>query len=316
MKRTTFRLTNRQKVKLIAIVIVIVFTVAGAIINEHHGGYLDNILNGENESSLNSVVIGEEISDPKFTYHFIDVGQGDGTLILSEKGSVLIDAGPGDHTLSTVEYIGTLTDTIDIMILTHPHEDHIGAAYEIINTVDVNTVIMPDASSNTATFTKLLDAIEKNGCNVIEAKAGDMYNSGEIQIELFGPVMKDDENLNNVSIFTKITTGEITAMFTGDAEKEAENELLKKYSKDQLDADIFQVGHHGSSTSNSIKLLKAVTPDIAVISCSDDNTYGHPHKETLDNLQEFGINVYRTDTMGSVVITTDGKNIGVSVSYT
>ena len=306
-------LNTKQKIRIVFIVLGIVLSIATYIYATYFAP-TEEYTGDDSQSTLFSE--NNQVADPKYSYHFIDVGQGDATLILSEKGSVLVDAGPGDHAIEAVEYIRTLTDTIDYLIITHPHEDHIGGADDIIKAYNVGNVIMPDMSVNTVVFTKMLDAIELKGCNVYEAKPGDVYNSGDIRIDILGPSITDDDNLNNISVFTKITTGEVTAMFTGDAEIEAENALLKMYDSEDLAADIFQAGHHGSTTSNSVKLLNAISPEYAVISCGKNNTYGHPHDEIIKKFEDRGILQYRTDTMGSIVFVTDGKNIDVSVSYT
>ena len=264
----------------------------------------------------NSKTVSSSEIDAKYSYHFIDVGQGDSTLILSEESSVLIDAGPGDHASTTFEYIKQLTDTIDIMILTHPHEDHIGGADDVINELNVKKVVMPDASSETSVFEKLLVAIENEGCDVVEGTPGVELSAGDIGISIYGPALTDYSDLNDASIFARITTGSVTAMFTGDGEKAAENAVLENCGAEKLNADILHAGHHGSSTSNTLAFLEAVSPEIAVISCGTDNSYGHPHDEILTLFEEHDLDVYRTDKMGTVVITSDGEKIAVSESYT
>lgn len=313
MGRAANRLTTKQKISLISIVIAIIISLVVYIYSTYFSDK-ENI--SDTDTQTTTLYEEGEVSEPKYTYHFIDVGQGDSTLIISDTGSVLIDAGPGDHDLLTLEYIGNVTDSIDYMVITHPHEDHIGTAEEIITNFNVKNIIMPNVSVGTVVFTKMLDAIELKGCNVYEAIPGDVYNSGDIRIDILGSAVTDDDNLNNVSVFTKITTGEVTAMFTGDAEKKAENAILKMYSDEMLDADIFHAGHHGSTTSNTEKFLKAVSPRYAVISCGRGNEYGHPHYEIVDLFESLGIIQYRTDTMGSIVFVTDGKNINISGSYT
>ncbi len=253
--------------------------------------------------------------DIKYSYHFIDVGQGDCSMILSEDVSIVVDTGPGDHRYTTVEYIKQFTDEIDVLILTHPHEDHIGAAADIINNIGVQTVIMPDVSTETVCFEKLLDAIEENNCQVKEGKAGESFEFGGIQIDLFAPSSPDYNDLNNCSIVAKITTDDISTVITGDAENSSENEILENYPSYMLDADILKVGHHGSSTSTSTDFLDAVSPKYAMISCGEGNSYGHPHRETISLFQNLNIQYFRTDTMGTIVCYSDGEKLAISESY-
>ncbi len=254
--------------------------------------------------------------DVKYSYHFVDVGQGDCTMILGEDVSIIVDTGPGENRYTTVEYIKQFTDHIDLMILTHPHEDHIGAASDIINNIGVETVIMPDAVSDTACFEKLLDAIEDNDCSLLEGKAGDNYEFGGIAVEIYAPNGSGYKDLNNSSIVAKITTGEISAVITGDAESSSEKEILSSFPSYKLDADILKAGHHGSSTSTSTDFLEAVSPEYAVITCGEGNSYGHPHYETLQLFERYNIRYFRTDTMGSIVFYSDGEKLAVSESYT
>ncbi len=255
-------------------------------------------------------------TDSKYSYHFIDVGQGDCTLILSDEASVVVDSGPGDHTHTTVEYIKQFTDEIDAMILTHPHEDHIGAADVIIEDIGVKTVIMPDASSETACFEKLLDTIEENDCSVEEGKAGERFSFGDIDIELYAPNSESYSDTNNYSIVAKVITGNVSAVITGDAESASEKEILTNFPAYKLDADILKVGHHGSSTSTTSEFLEAVSPEYAMISCGEGNSYGHPHDSLISLLENYSIDYYRTDTMGTVVCYSDGEKTAVNESYT
>ncbi|MBO5195878.1 MAG: MBL fold metallo-hydrolase [Clostridia bacterium] len=254
--------------------------------------------------------------DKKYSYHFIDVGQGDCTMIHSEELTIVVDSGPGDHSYTTVEYIKQFTDEIDVMILTHPHEDHIGAAADIINKIGVETVIMPDVSTETVCFDKLLDAIEENNCTVKEGKAGEKFTFGDIDIDVYAPVSPDHNDLNNCSIIAKITTGDISTLVTGDAESSAEKEVLDNFPSYVLDADILKVGHHGSSTSTTTDFFEAVSPQYAMISCGEGNSYGHPHREIIQMFEDYNINYYRTDTMGTIVCYSDGEKIAISESYT
>ena len=247
--------------------------------------------------------------DVKYSYHFVDVGQGDCTMILSEDTTVVVDSGPGDHSYTTVEYIKQFTDEIDVFILTHPHEDHIGAAADIINKIGVKTVIMPDVSTETVCFDKLLDAIEENNCTVKEGKPGESFTFGEIKIDIYAPNSPSYKDLNNCSIVAKITTDDIATLITGDAESSSESEILENFPSYVLDSHILKMGHHGSSTSTTKEFFEAVSPRYAVISCGEGNSYGHPHSTVLSLLELGGSELYRTDLDGTIVFDTDGETV-------
>ncbi len=289
--------SSKDIIKIIILILIVIFTAVRYFQQVEDAKLTDNV-------------------DAKYSYYFIDVGQGDCTLIKSDTATVVIDAGPGDHTPTTVEYIRQLTDHIDYLILTHPHEDHIGSADELINEIGVDTVIMPNISTETVAFEKVLNAIERNDCNVIEGKGGKSFTADDISIDLYGPNTDDLEDLNNASIIAKITTGEISAVFSGDAESSSEYSALEKFNSYEFDADIYQVGHHGSSTSTTDEFLDAISPEVAVISCGKRNSYGHPHDELLLALNDYGTKVLRTDISGTVIIKTDGEKMVISESYT
>ena len=192
-------------------------------------------------------------------FHFIDVGQGDSTLVLTEDSAILIDAGPGKSADSTLEYVRKHTDSIDYFILTHPHEDHIGGADEILDTILVKNVILSDATTDTVAFTNLLDSIEGSNANVIEAKAGEEYTLGEIEFTILSP-LSSFTNLNDYSVVTRIEYGETAVIVTGDVENHSEGLICEKYLPAELRADIYRVSHHGSSTSNSKEFMRLVDP--------------------------------------------------------
>lgn len=247
-----------------------------------------------------------EETDGDIKLHFIYVGQGDSTLIESEYGNILIDAGPASAKKDLARYLGDVVDGIDYMILTHPHEDHIGGAAYVLENFKVENVIMPDAVTGTKVFSNLLDVLEEQGTNVIRAEHGDTYNIGEIRMDILGPTDTDGDDLNNVSIVLKLTYGSTSALFSGDAEAEEEGKILSLYG-DRLSAALLKVGHHGSSTSSSERFIEAVMPSIAVISCGVDNKFSHPHKETTLRLESVGAEIFRTDELGNIVFVSDGE---------
>ncbi len=246
--------------------------------------------------------------DGGMAVHFIDVGQGDAALILTEDASVLIDTGTTDSGEKVAAYIKERTDTIDYMILSHPHEDHIGGAGIIMNRVNVKNVIMPDVSADSSSFDKLLDALVTINPKLYSAKKGDTYTVGRLKLEIFSPGpdnMYDDTN--NMSVVLKVTFGDTSFMFAGDAEAVVEEDLLAGGAV--LDSHVLKVSHHGSSTSSTEPFIKAISPDIAVISCGKDNSYGHPHRETVELLEEYGVEYLRTDRSGTVIVRSNGKTV-------
>ncbi|MBR4296152.1 MAG: MBL fold metallo-hydrolase [Clostridia bacterium] len=245
--------------------------------------------------------------------HIIDVGQGDCTLIKTEDGNVLIDAGTGDSEEALSDYLEKENiDSFEYCIFTHPHEDHIGGADMIIENYDVENVIMSHVEATSATFGRLLSALENSDANIIEAVAGDVYNVGDLSIIVLAPIVKDSSrDSNNSSVVVRIGYGEIGMLFTGDAEHAEENDILNSPYSLYLDCDFIKMGHHGSSTSSSENFMDAVSPSLASISCGALNSYGHPHRETINLLNDIGVEYHRTDEEGSLVFICDGKTINI-----
>ncbi len=253
----------------------------------------------------------EPIPDDTMFVNFIDVGQGDCTLIYTSNAAVLIDAGEAENSNHIIDFIKDKgIEKIDYCIATHPHSDHIGALPEVFKSFEVDTVIVPELSDDieptTRTYEKFLDGLE-NVNNIIFAVPGDSVEISDLEIEILGP-LKEYDDLNHMSVVSKITFGNVSVMVTGDTETIAEKDMLDVKGTD-YSADILKVAHHGSSTSTCSKWLEAVNPDYAVISCGIDNSYGHPHSETVDLLEEYEIDYYRTDLLGDIVFESDGKNI-------
>ncbi|MGN0521887.1 MAG: ComEC/Rec2 family competence protein [Eubacterium sp.] len=245
---------------------------------------------------------------------YVDVGQGDCEFIQLPGGEcMLIDSGEADYADAVTETITSLGyDTIDYIVATHPHTDHIGGMAQIIESFNVKSIYMPRASSNTKTFESLLQTVSDKGLQIDTAKAGveiDTSNSS-LKMEFLAPVNSEYDDLNNYSAVLKITYGTTSFLFTGDAEMLAENEMLEASYSD-LDCDVLKVGHHGSKYSSGSRFLEAVSPDYAVIECGSNNSYGHPHKEALDRLNETGAQILRTDKTGDITITSDGEKITV-----
>ncbi len=253
----------------------------------------------------------EPIPDGTMFVNFIDVGQGDCTLVYTNDAVILIDAGEDENSNHIIDFIKDKgIQRIDYCIASHPHSDHIGALPEVFKSFKVDTVIVPelpdDIEPTTKTYEKFLDSLE-NVNNIMFATPGDVIEISDLRLEILGPV-KDYEDLNHMSVVSKITFGKTSVIVTGDTETVAEKDMLDVKGTD-YSADILKVAHHGSRTSTCSEWLDAVDPDYAVISCGIDNSYGHPHSETVDLLEEYEIDYYRTDLLGDIIFESDGKNI-------
>ena len=254
-----------------------------------------------------------EIPDGEIVVHFIDVGQGDAELIMTSDGkTVLIDSGtPESRTVLTGYLKEQGVKKIDYFVLTHPHADHIGGAAAVLDAFDVVNVIMTDSPTTISTYKKVLQKIDEKDCGVIFAEAGKEYSLGEAKITILGPVSDYSDDLNNTSIVLRLTYGRTAFMFTGDAEKKAEQDMLTKFPASYFRADVLKLGHHGSSNSTSDGWFFAVSPEYAVISCGRNNDYGHPHREILSLLKKNGTTYFRTDTDGSIVMSSDGESVKI-----
>lgn len=247
--------------------------------------------------------------------YFIDVGQGDSELIrLKDSGiDILIDAGTRSTKQELADYLKELgVEDIDILIGTHPHEDHIGGMAKIIEEFPIGTLYLPETSEEmtptTKTYESLLDAVEKMDVTMRTAAAGDvLLEEGNISFKVLSPSHTDYDNLNDYSIVTRLKVGDTAFLFQGDAETPVEEEILD--SGADVSCDVIKLGHHGSSTSSSRAYLEAANPSAAVISCGVGNEYGHPHRETMDLLEKLSITPYRTDTQKTLLAETDGKTI-------
>lgn len=249
----------------------------------------------------------------ELTVHFLDVGQADCTLIQLPNGEeALIDAGNyGDGSYITSYLKNLNVDDIEYLILTHPHEDHIGSAKEIINSFTIEKVYMPDVSSDSNLYESTKLAIENKGIEIIYAEPGlEIIDSPDLKFQLLSPKSMYYSELNEYSAAARLEYSDTSFLFMGDAESVSELEMLG--GGFNLDSDVLKAGHHGGKTSSSRDFLQAVTPEYSIISCGEDNSYGHPHIETLNRLTDIGSEIYRTDEMGTIVVLSDGQNISIA----
>ena len=236
--------------------------------------------------------------------HFIDVGQGDATLLLSGGQAVLIDAGTEESGAAVVRYLEDLgVSQLYAAVVTHPHADHIGGMAQVINAFPVEHFYMGPETQNTASYSNLLDALQAQGIQPTISAPGDTlaFDSGA-SLTFFGPAEDvPDGNLNDRSLITLFQADEQKVLLMGDAEAAAEQSLLAHYPT--LRCDVLKVGHHGGADSSSLSFLQTVQPSVAVISCGVDNDYGHPDPQTLQNLSLAGVTDVRiTAECGTVIL--------------
>ena len=242
---------------------------------------------------------------------FLDVGQGDATLLRTTVGDILIDAGSDaeqDRLCLRLEQLGVTS--LELAVFTHSDEDHIGGADGVLRQFPTKTVwISRFFQENEATL-RLLSAANDTGAEIVSAFAGTQGVFGETVLTVFSPLgSMEGADDNDRSIVLKLCCNRVSAMLMGDAAEYTESLLLDSYERVHFDSDLLKVGHHGASTSGGRRFLEAVSPKYAVISCEDGNFYGHPHGDTVARLEEIGAEVLRTDLLGDVVFYSDGQEL-------
>ena len=255
----------------------------------------------------------ESLGNREFEVHFIDVGQADSTLILCGGEAMLIDGGTNEAGRQVAEYIEEQDiDCLKYMIGTHPHEDHIGGLDTVMDSVTTETLLMPSLEYDSKTYEDVLKAAGDNHVPIQNPVVGDTYSLGEAIVTVLAPVRSGYMDMNNYSIAVRIDYGETSFLLTGDAEIEAEYDMLETGL--ELKADVLKVGHHGSDTSTSEGFIRAVCPSYAVISVGAGNSYGHPTAQTIERLTEYGVIYYSTDESGNITAYSDGKDIRFEIN--
>ena len=245
------------------------------------------------------------VSEETQAVHFIDVGQADATLLQSGDEYCLVDAGEADSETELLRYLDQQGITkLKLLVMSHPHADHIGSMKAVLEHVTVEQVLLPDFDKapypTTRTFERVMDTIEAQQIPTITAQTGQSFTIGEATLTVVADGVETD-NYNNLSQVLFYDAPGITVLLSGDGEKEVEQAALEQGNVPK--ADVFKAAHHGSNTSNTRAFLQAISPRYVVVSCGKDNSYGHPHKEPMQRYQDIGAEVLRTDQDGSVVIT-------------
>ncbi|NFI57046.1 MBL fold metallo-hydrolase [Clostridium botulinum] len=243
--------------------------------------------------------------------HYIDVGQGDAALIQVNNINMLIDSGPKESRNKILDYLQSLNiKKINYIVATHPHEDHIGNMAKIIKTYGLYKFYAPKIENTTSTFEKMIDALKDKNLkiNVIKKDTKSIDLGKNTDVTIFSPIKDSYDNINNYSPVIKIQYGDTSFLFTGDAEKEVENEILLDLNNN-IRSDVIKIGHHGSSTSSSKSFIEKVNPSIAIISVGTDNKFNHPNKSTIDCLTKSNIKIYQTNKENTIILSSDGHNI-------
>ena len=247
---------------------------------------------------------------------FLNVGQADCILIRTPGGkTLLIDAGNNnDYSFIRSYLLENEIAHLDVVIGTHPHEDHIGGLDRVINDFSVGSVYLPKVTTNTKTFRDLLLAIKDKGLSITTPRPGLEINlDPAVDIRILAPAEHTYNDLNDYSIVMKISYGCTAFLFTGDAEAVSELEMV--HSGQDLKADVLKVAHHGSESSSTEAFLAEVAPQYAVISVGRDNNYGHPAPQIIDRLSARGVKILRTDEAGTICFISDGRLISVILHH-
>ena len=250
--------------------------------------------------------------DSTFEVHYLDVGQGDCSLVLCDGHAMLIDGGESSESSKVYAYLKQHgISHLDYMVASHAHSDHIGGLSGALNYATVDTAFCPVTDYDSKTFDSMVKYLDKQGIGITVPSAGDEFMLGSAHVQILGP-QKNYDDPNDTSIVMKVTYGETSFLFTGDAERTAEADILD--AGYDLSSTVLKVGHHGSDTSTSYPFLREIMPEYAVIQVGKDNSYGHPTEDTLSRLRDAEVKVYRNDLQGDIVCSSDGKTVSFTTT--
>ncbi len=252
----------------------------------------------------------------ELSVHFVDVGQGDCTVITTKDGkSAIIDSGDEIHSGSVIDYIRSLNiERFDYCIVTHPHSDHCAGMSRILGEIPAETAVMTEWEDENALkdefYIKYTKAVNENCKHIVKAKAGDEFSLGEVKIKILAPVKKIAE-VNSMSLVIKIIYNNYSFIVTGDCTDDEEKIIINKYKPDELRCNVLRAGHHGSETSTSDEWLDILKPEYCVISVGKNNQYNFPSTEMIERLYSRNISYYRTDISSTVVFDCDNNNVKI-----
>ena len=297
---------NRRRAKIVCVILIVSFIFEFL--------FLIGVTSWPQVLSTLNLIDSVKKQDSNFVVYYLDTGQGDCTLIICDDEVMMIDSSTTNQFYNIRKHLYTLEiDVIDYLLITHQHDDHLGSATKIINHYCVSNIMMPKLSYennvDSLSYDNLINTISNYNISCKTVSGGDSFMLGSALVEILAP-MKQDNNINNMSVVTKITYGNTSFLFTGDSEEEIEKQLLR--ADIDVSADVLRVSHHGSKTSSTDNFLSAVNPKYAIISCGDDNNYGHPSDVTLKKFEEMGMLPYITAIHGDITVTSDGNKVEVT----
>ena len=292
---------------IIGVIVLLSLAIFGAsedtlkAVSDITGINIENIITQEN-TNQDIIANGGDLK-----VYFIDVGQADSILVMNDNQSMLIDAGNNEDGEDVVNFIKDKgISKLDYVIGTHPHEDHIGGLDDVINNFDIEKIYMPKIETTTKTFEDVLDAVSEKNMKITSPEEGDVFQVGTATCEIMTESILEKNSLNLSSIVIRMTFGNNSFLFMGDAE--TENEKTRNWPKTQ----VLKVGHHGSNTSSSKDFLEQVSPEYAIVMVGKDNSYNLPKDEILERIRNIGAQIYRTDENGTIEIIASGNEINVN----
>lgn len=260
----------------------------------------------DNNENTNEKAVSTLKTNSNLEVYYFDVGQADSILIRKNDNNILIDAGNNEDGEKLVNYLKNdlNIEKFNMVVGTHPHEDHIGGLDNVIDSFDIDTILMPNATSTSKTFENVLDSIEKKDYKITVPKINEEFNYNNINIKVLY-TGTDEKDLNNTSIVLKLTYQNNKFLFMEDATSKVEKKLLNE----DIKSDVLKIGHHGSEYSTTKNFLDKVNPQYAIIEVGKNNTYKHPKEITLDKLNKKNIKIYRTDIDETIKVASDGNNL-------
>ena len=266
--------------------------------------------NGDTDSVHNTSPIGDESLTGDFTIYYLDVGQAESAIVSCDGAHMLIDGGNREDSQKLYSFLKSYGIThLDYVIGTHGHEDHIGGIPGALRFATAGKAYCSVDNYGTKAFDNFLKAVKGQGLALTKPSPGETFSLGGAEVEILAPINFRNTDHNQLSIVLKITYGETSFLFTADAGRDAEQDILA--AGYDIDCDVLQVGHHGSESSTTYPFLREVMPGYAVISVGKNNDYGHPTDAVLSRLRDADVTVYRTDLNGMIVCTSDGKTVSL-----
>lgn len=277
--------------------------------NQEQNIVSDSIASLENNTESEEPELPAVDENSKFEVHYIDVGQADATLIFSDNETMLIDGGnPGDSNLIAAYLKKYNVSHLNYVICSHAHDDHVGGLPGALSVANADAVYAPKTENDIKAYRSFKSKVAAQGLTIKNPIPGETIDFGSSKVTFLGPVHENVSDLNDTSIILKISYGETSFLFTGDAERPEEQSVLSQNY--DLSATVLKVGHHGSGDSTTYPFLREIMPKYGIISVGNNN-YGHPTEETLSRLRDADVKVYRTDMQGDIIVSSNGKTVTV-----